>query len=97
MADNKIRINIPIGEVKHPLFIDREDEPTYRQAARLVNERLQFYQERFRGAEFPKEFLLSFAALDIAVSYTRLRENSDVESSEADLAALVAEMRQYIS
>lgn len=96
MADNKIRINIQLGEVKHPLNIERQDEPTYRAAARLVNERLQVYQERFRGSEFPQEFLMSFAALDIAVRYTRLHQSSDVEAAEADLSALVAEMQQYL-
>lgn len=95
MAD-RIRINIQLGEVKHPLNVDRDTEPIFREAARMVNERLAVYAEKYRGARLPQEYLMSFAALDVAAQYVRLNRAGNSEAVEAELEALVAEWKQFL-
>ena len=95
--DDKVRINIQIGEVKHPLFVKRDEEPIYRDAARLVSERLTAYATKFRGAGLPKDYLMAFAAVDIAARFVRQDRNSNAEAAEASLQNIADEIREYLS
>ena len=95
--DDKVRIIIQIGENKHPLFVDRDEEPIFREAARLVNERLQAYARKYRASGLPKDYLAAFASLDIAARFVRQDRDSNAEKAEARLKELATEIRDYLS
>ena len=95
--DDKVRINIQIGDTKHPLFVKRDEEPIYRDAARMVNERVQAYNTKFRASGLPKDYLMAFAAVDIAVRFVKQNHDSNAEVAEASLQELAAEIREYLS
>ena len=95
--DDKVRINIQVGDKKHPLFVKRDEEPIYRDAARMVNERLAAYATKFRASGLPKDYLMAFAAVDIAARFVRQDRNSNAEAAEASLNELAAEIRDYLS
>lgn len=95
--DDKVRINIQIGDTKHPLFVKRDEEPIYRDAARMVNERLKAYATKFRASGLPKDYLMAFAAVDIAARYVKQDRDSNAEVAEASLQELAAEIREYLS
>lgn len=92
---DKVNINIQVGEFKHPLTVDPDEEPIYREAARLINERLTAYRTKFRDAKLPEEYLLSFAALDIATHYIRQRRSTNVAPVEEAIQALTAELEDF--
>lgn len=94
--DDKVRINIQIGDTKHPLFVKRDEEPIYRNAARLVNERLMAYTKKFRASGLPKDYLIAFAAIDIAARFVNQDRDSNAENAEANLQELIAEIRDYL-
>lgn len=94
--DDKVRINIQIGDTKHPLFVKRDEEPIYRNAARLVNERLMAYTKKFRASGLPKDYLIAFAAIDIAARFVSQDKDSNAENAEANLQELIAEIRDYL-
>lgn len=95
--DDKVRINIQIGDTKHPLFVKRDEEPIYRDAARMVNKRLKAYATKFRASGLPKDYLMAFAAVDIAARYVKQDRDSNAEVAEASLQELAAEIREYLS
>lgn len=95
MEDN-VRINIQVGELKHPLTVPKDEEPIYREAARLVNERLVTYQTKYRAANLPHDFMMAFAALDIAARYVRLQHNTDTGPTEKAISDLTDEIKAFL-
>ena len=49
MEDRELGINLIIDGTSYPLTINASEEPYYRQAARLVNDKLSLYKELFMG------------------------------------------------
>lgn len=94
--DERIRINIQVGENKHPLFVSRDEEPIYRNAARLVNDRILAYATKYRGANLPSDYLLAFAAIDIAAKYVRQDKDSNAHEAEQRLQELAKEIREFM-
>ena len=96
--EDKVRINIQVGDVKHPLLVEAADEPIYREAARLVNERVARYATKYRGANLPRDFMMSFAAIDIAARYVRLnRQSAALADDGAAIEALTDEIRAFLA
>ena len=93
--DKKIRINIQVGESKYPIWVDREEEPIFRQAARMVNSRLIAYNTKFRGANLPPEAIMAMAAVDLAVKCQRQLQEANIVSSEGELAEIVDDLKQF--
>lgn len=95
--DDKVRIKIQLGDTKHPLFVNKDEEPIYREAARMVNERITAYSTKYRGAGLPNEYKLAFAALDIAVKYIKQNQDSNAEVAGENLKELSSEIREFLS
>ena len=64
MEDRELGINLIIDGTSYPLTIKASDEPSYRQAARLVNETLSRYKTLFSGEGGVR--VMTMVALDIA-------------------------------
>ena len=97
--DKKIRINIQIGEAYYPLWVNMDDEPIFREAARMVNRRLIAYNTKFRGAaNLSPENYLAMAAVDLAATHLRQKDlGSHPEAIEADLAQINTDLEQFLS
>ena len=97
--DKKIRINIPIGEARYPLWVNMDDEPIFREAARMVNRRLVAYKTKFRGnANLTPEDFLAMAAVDIAASQLQQKPvANDTGDVAADLEQIRADIEQYLN
>ena len=92
---DKVNIKLKVGVWQHPLTIDAEDEPLYREAARLIDERLVAYSTKYRAAQLYSEFVMTLVALDIAFKYLRQRRDTDVEPVEKALKALTDELEDF--
>ena len=89
--EKKIRINIQVGEARYPLWVDRDDEPIIRKAARLVNERLVAYNTKYRGAaDLSQENFMAMAAVDLA---SRLLSTQGQSAQSPELVAELAQMK----
>ncbi|MBE6298540.1 MAG: cell division protein ZapA [Bacteroidales bacterium] len=64
MEDRELGINLIIDGTSYPLTINASEEPYYRQAARLVNDKLSLYKELFMGEGSVR--VMTMVALDIA-------------------------------
>ena len=64
MEDRELGINLIIDGTSYPLTVKASEEPSYRQAARLVNETLSRYKDLFSGEGGVR--VMTMVALDIA-------------------------------
>ena len=62
-------INLVIDGISFPLTIKASEEPYYRQAARLTNEKLIIYKQLFSGEGGVRVYAM--AALDIALELVK--------------------------
>lgn len=92
--DKKIRINIQVGESRYPLWVDMDEEPLFREAARMVNRRLIAYNTKFRGAGLTPEAFMAMAAVDLAVGMQRKALDSGAALAEGELAEIIEDLRQ---
>ena len=92
---DKVNINIQIGEYKHPLVVNKDEEPVYREAARLINDRLVAYQTKYRVSKLTPYFVLSFAVLDLVAQYVRLQRDTNVQPVQEAIRALADEIESF--
>ena len=64
MEDRELGINLIIDGTSYPLTVKASEEPSYRQAAKLVNSTLSRYKSSFSEEEGVK--VMTMVALDIA-------------------------------
>ena len=64
MEDRELGINLIIDGTSYPLTIKASEEPSYRQAARIVNDTLSRYKELFSGEGGVR--VMTMVALDLA-------------------------------
>lgn len=95
-VEGQVRINIQVGEVKYPLIVNAEEEPIFREAARMISERVRRYSQKYRAANLPHEFFMAFAAVDIAARLVKLQKETNTEAEEAILEAINAELKSFL-
>lgn len=94
--DKKIRINIQVGESRHPLWVEPKEEPIFREAARMVNRKLIAYNTAFHDAFLPPERIMAMTAIDLAVTCQRQNRQANMEQTEASLAGMIADLQEFL-
>lgn len=74
MEDRELGINLIIDGISFPLTIKASEEPYYRQAARLTNEKLAIYKKNFSGQGGVRVMIM--AALDIALEKVKQTDSA---------------------
>ncbi len=90
MEDRELGINLIIDGMSFPLTINASEEPYYRQAARLTNEKLITYKQLFSGEGGTR--LLAMTALEIALELVKKTDNigsADVIHKVNELSRLI--------
>ena len=90
MEDRNLGINLVIDGISFPLNIKASEEPYYRQAARLTNEKLIIYKQLFSGEGGVRVFAM--AALDIALELVKQADSvgsADIMSKVNELSRLI--------
>ncbi len=82
MSD-QLNITLKIGSRLFPMAVNRDDEYSYREAEKLINERLRFYANRYPTQS--NETYLMMTLLDIALS---LKQNELKNDSTPFVTAL---------
>ena len=90
MEDRVLGINLIIDGISYPLTVKASEEPYYRQAARMVNERLSLYKDLFRGEEGVR--VMTMVALDIAFNSVRHTD----EAGSADVMRKISELARLV-
>lgn len=78
--DEKLSIKVNIAERYYPLKIDREDEEKIRRAARMINEKVLQYKQKYIDKD--TQDFLAMAALQFVI--TNIEQELKTESSPLD-------------
>ncbi|MBR1889015.1 MAG: cell division protein ZapA [Alloprevotella sp.] len=93
-SKEKLPIHIMIGRENYAFTVERTEEATFRNAARIINERLANYEQKYPGQSYEK--YLSITLLDFAIFNLRLEANKDVEPVIESVKQLTAQIQDYI-
>jgi cell division protein ZapA len=95
--DERLQISIKIAGLRHPLRVKPEEEEIVRKAAAMVDQKYEEYCTRYKGAELPPDYMMTFVAVDLAAKYLRQLADNDVATTDSELEKLAAQMRQYLN
>ncbi len=84
--DEKLPIKVQIAERYYPLKIDRSDEEKIRKAAKLINDKLLQYKQRYTDKN--AQDFLAMAALQFVIQLLDCESKQNLVSLEEDLKAL---------
>ena len=76
--DRELGINLIIDGTSYPLTVKASEEPYYRRAAHIVNDRLSLYKDSFSGEGGVR--VITMVALDIA--FDLIKQNNEVGQIE---------------
>jgi cell division protein ZapA len=88
--DEKLAIKVQIAERFYPLKIERREEERIRKAAKLINDRLLQYKQRYTDKD-PQDFL-AMAALQFVIQLLDCESKQNFLSLEEDLKVLSEEL-----
>jgi len=92
--DEKLSIKVNIADRYYPLKIERKDEEKIRKAARLINEKVLQYKQRYLDKD--AQDFLAMAALQFVTKVLELEERFDTGPIEQQVKELSKELEEYI-
>ena len=93
--DNKLSINVKVAERSYPLRVDREDEERIRQAAKLINDKILQYKQKYSDKDV--QDFLAMAALQYVIKALELENNQDISPVIDALSALDSKLNNILS
>lgn len=88
------QITLKLSGQNFPITIQRDEELFYRDAEKLINQRYNFYVNRFRGQSMTTYLLMTI--LDIAVTLQKQEANGNIQPIMATLNGLINEVNNVL-
>ncbi len=88
--DDKLSIRINVADRYYPLKVNRDDEEDIRKAARIINEKVLQYKQKYVDKDI--QDFLAMASLQFVIQMLGLEkrsENSDITHSLKELTAMI--------
>lgn len=95
MDNDKLTINLNIVDRYYPLRIDRKDEENIRKAAKLINDKVFQYKQKY--ADKDTQDFLSMATLQFVIKMNELENKTDVFPVIDDIDRLNRELEDYLA
>jgi cell division protein ZapA (FtsZ GTPase activity inhibitor) len=92
--DDKLSIRVNVAERFYPLKISRSDEEKIRKAARLINEKVLQYKQRYTDKDL--QDFLAMAALQFVIKLIECEAKTDVIPFMEQMKDLEQELEDYI-
>jgi len=92
--DEELAINITIAERRYPMRIKRSEEEKIRKAAKIINERILLYQQRYTGKD--NQDLMAMSALQFAIQVLEMMEKTDVDPVFMQIEELNEQLVKYL-
>ena len=92
--DDKLSIRINIADRYYPLKIERNDEEKIRNAARLINEKVLQYKQKYIDKD--AQDFLAMAALQYVIKVLDLEERNDISPMIEEIQQLNSELDTII-
>ena len=94
MTDDMLSIKVQIAERFYPLKIKRLDEEKIRKAARLINDKVLQYKQRYTDKD--TQDFMAMAALQFVISLIDCEQQQNVVSLEEELGSLNSELDELL-
>lgn len=94
MGDNNFRINIKIDGRNYPLTINRDDEERYRKAAKIVNETINGFRQRFHAND--QQDIMAMTAFQFALNYKKLEDRQDYSQFIDDIKDINDDISDFL-
>ncbi len=94
MTENILSIKVQIAERFYPLKIKRQDEEKIRKAARLINDKILQYKQRYTDKD--SQDFMAMAALQFVISLIDCEQEQNVVSLEEELGSLSSELDELL-
>ena len=92
--DSKFHIKLQIVGRYYPLVIERKDEEKFRKAARLINEKVAQYKQRYRDKDM--QDFMSMAALQFVLKGMEWEEKADESPMLTAVRELTDELENFL-
>jgi len=92
--DDKLSIKVNVADRYYPLKIERRDEEKIRKAARMINEKVQQYKQRYLDKDV--QDFLAMAALQFVTRVIEMEDKTDTEPLGIKLQELNEELEEYL-
>jgi cell division protein ZapA (FtsZ GTPase activity inhibitor) len=92
--DDKLSIKVNVADRYYPLKIERRDEEKIRKAARLINEKVLQYKQRYLDKDV--QDFLAMAALQYVTRIIEMEDKTDISPLEQKLQELSEELEEYL-
>ena len=95
MSDEMLSIKVQVAERFYPLKIKRQDEEKIRKAARLINDKVLQYKQRYTDKD--TQDFMAMAALQFVISMIDCEQQQNVVSLEEELGSLSSELDELLT
>jgi cell division protein ZapA (FtsZ GTPase activity inhibitor) len=92
--DDLLSIKVQIAERFYPLKINRKDEEKIRKAARLINEKVLQYKQRYTDKD--AQDFVAMAALQFVINLLDCEQQQNLVSLEKELVDLSGELDELL-
>jgi cell division protein ZapA (FtsZ GTPase activity inhibitor) len=92
--DDKLSIKVSVADRYYPLKIERRDEEKIRKAARLINEKVLQYKQRYLDKD--AQDFLAMAALQFVTRIIEMEDKLDISPLEQKMQELNEELEEYL-
>ncbi len=92
--EEQLSIKVQIAERFYPLKIKRQDEEKIRKAARLINDKILQYKQRYTDKD--AQDFIAMAALQFVISLMDCEQQQNVVSLEKELGILSSELDEML-
>jgi len=89
-----LSIKVQIAERFYPLKIKRQDEEKIRQAARLINDKVLQYKQRYTDKD--TQDFMAMATLQFVINLIDCEQQQNVVSLEKELGSLSSELDELL-
>ena len=94
MDNDKMKIKLQIAQSYYPMTIVREEEWTYREAARRINDKLNQYRGHFPDLDMEK--YMTMIALDFSLASINLEAKNDIQPYKDKIEELSSLLESYL-
>lgn len=92
--DEKLSINVNVAERLYPLKIDKDDEEKIRRAAKLINDKVILYKQRYSDKD--GQDYLAMAALQFVIKLIECEDKTDTSELISELKDLDVWLGSFI-
>ncbi len=93
--NDRLSIRVNVADRYYPLKIERKDEEKIRRAARMINEKVLQYKQRYTDKDV--QDFLAMAALQFVIKVIDSEKKDDISPVFDGVKEIISELNEYIN